>query len=134
MAGLRIERPVVVVPAGALVADRRLCVDRTWATLLEETSPDVAALLAAKGQEIPADVVARMGLVVWSDGRVMQGREPKPEVNPIEGFMPTALAMPEPVKQNYAAIIGADVSEVTEALKPVTPKPAPKVAAPKKKD
>ena len=52
-------------------ADRRLYVDRDWSRLVEETDPAVAFLLAATGHEIPAEHVARLGLVAV-DGRVQQ--------------------------------------------------------------
>ena len=52
-------------------ADRRLYVDRDWSRLVEETDPAVAFLLAATGHEIPAEHVARLGLVAV-DGRVEQ--------------------------------------------------------------
>ena len=59
-------------------ADRRLYVDRDWSRLVEETDPAVAFLLAATGHEIPAEHVARLGLVAV-DGRVQQQSAPASE-------------------------------------------------------
>ena len=94
-----------------LRADRRLCLDRSLSRLVEETSEDAAIMVTAKGDEVPADLVKRLDLRVWSDGRVMQGPEPMPdappapepvaevapvEVAPVEGLVSPAGAMPEP--------------------------------------
>lgn len=76
-----------------MIADRRLCLDRSQSRLVEAGSVDSAFLLAGKGQEIPAETVKALGLVRWSDGRVMQGPEPvkvstanlPPEVEPEVG-------------------------------------------------
>jgi len=92
-----------------LRADRRLCLDRSLSRLVEETSEDAAIMVTAKGDEVPADLVKRLDLRVWSDGRVMQGPEPVAEpvvevvapepaveVAPVEGLVSPAGAMPEP--------------------------------------
>lgn len=55
-------------------ADRRLYLDVSMSRLVEEC--DAAFLLVAKGHEIPAADVKRLGLQVWSNGMVMQGPEP----------------------------------------------------------
>ncbi len=70
--GLTIHRPQPEVPAGGLMADRRLYLDQTQARMLEETDAEAAFLLAAKGQAIPRDAVARLQLCV-AEGRVVQG-------------------------------------------------------------
>jgi hypothetical protein len=61
-----------------MLADRRLYITARG-MLVSESDPAAAYLLAGKGQEIPAEVVKRLALVVWSDGRVMQGAEPVAE-------------------------------------------------------
>ncbi len=91
--GLTIERPVLEVPRGGLVADRRLYVDRSGKTLVEETDPRAAFLLAAKGQPMEFDVVTRLGLRM-AEGRIVQGPE---EIAPLEGIVHPAGAMPEPI-------------------------------------
>ena len=91
-----------------MLADRRLYLDR-HGTLVAETDPSVAFLLAAKGHEIPAGEVKRLGLQMWSDGRVMQGPEPvvemapepmpEPEPEP-EVMEPPVRIMPPEVKRS----------------------------------
>jgi hypothetical protein len=60
-----------------MLADRRLYVSRDG-RLVEEADVEAAFMLAAKGHEIPAETVKRLGLCQWADGRVMQGAEPEP--------------------------------------------------------
>ena len=72
-----------------MLADRTLYLDRSRTRLVGETDPDVAWLLVWKGREIPAEDVKRLGLVLWSDGRVMQGPEP----------MDPPAVMPEPAAE-----------------------------------
>ena len=89
-----------------MLADRRLCLDRSQSRLVEAGTPDSAWLLAGKGQEIEPEDVKRLGLVQWGDGRVMQGPEPvadpvpviEPvEVEPLADIVHPAGAMPEPI-------------------------------------
>lgn len=77
-----------------LIADRRLCLDRSLARLVEESDPEAAFLLAAKGQEVPHDAVKRLELRL-DNGRVVQGPAPEPApADPPEGFEPTVIAAP----------------------------------------
>jgi len=90
--------------------------DASQTRLVEAGALDSAYLLAAKGLEIPPEMVKRMGLVRWRDGRVMQGPEPVavplavapepksvPVVAPLEGIVHPAGAMPEPKKPEAKA-------------------------------
>ena len=92
-----------------MIADRRLCVTLDG-RLVEAGDLDSAYLLAAVGHEIAPEKVKALGLVVWSDGRVMQGPEPVADVFSQamagalthelidEPFMPQPEAAPEPKK------------------------------------
>lgn len=96
-------------------ADRRLCLDRSLSRLVEESDPEAAIMVAPKGEEVPPDLVTRLDLQVWSDGRVMQGPEPMvakdsginvvdggdgtAEGAPLEGIVHPAGAMPEPARR-----------------------------------
>lgn len=81
-------------------ADRALYLDASQTRLVTETSPESAWFLVGKGHEIPAAEVKRLGLSQWSDGRVMQGAEPKPVPKPVAApapkAEPVAPAMQEP--------------------------------------
>jgi enoyl-CoA hydratase/carnithine racemase len=57
-----------------VIADRRLYLERTGSRLVAENDPEAAFLLIAKGHEIPAADVKRLGLVVH-EGRVMQASQ-----------------------------------------------------------
>jgi hypothetical protein len=83
-------------------ADRRLYLDRSQARLVEESDPACAWLLVGKGQEIPAEKVKRLGLVVH-EGRVMQASQvpapkaPEPEMEEVKEYLGiTAEPEPEP--------------------------------------
>jgi hypothetical protein len=52
-------------------ADRRLYLDRQQTRVVEANTVEAAFLLAAKGHEIPAAVIKRLGLEMV-DGRVRQ--------------------------------------------------------------
>jgi hypothetical protein len=80
-----------------MLADRRLYVSRDG-RLVEEADVEAAFMLAAKGHEIPAETVRRLGLWWhWADGRVMQGAEPVVEVEaPVEMTPPELVAEDEP--------------------------------------
>ncbi len=82
-------------------ADRSLHMNRSQTRLVEEQSPEAGWLLAAKGHEIPADMVKRLGLVEH-DGRVVQAcdvpaPEPEPEPEIVPEPEPEAVADPEPI-------------------------------------
>jgi hypothetical protein len=79
-----------------MLADRRLYVSRDG-RLVEEADVEAAFMLAAKGHEIPAETVKRLGLCQWADGRVMQGAEPVVEAEaPVEMTPPDLMAEDEP--------------------------------------
>ncbi len=86
-------------------ADRRLCVDQSGTRLVEANTPESASLLIAKGREIPAEDVRRLGLVLH-EGRVMQASQVPapapaavtPEVAPLADIVHPAGAMPEPTR------------------------------------
>jgi hypothetical protein len=58
-----------------MLADRRLYITARG-MLVSESDPAAAYLLAGKGQEIPAEVVKRLGLRL-AEGKVAQGPEPE---------------------------------------------------------
>lgn len=71
-----------VTPPGpsGMIADRNLYLDKSRDHLALENSVESAFLLNGKGQEIAADEVARLRLVMV-DGRVVQAsKEPAPVI------------------------------------------------------
>jgi enoyl-CoA hydratase/carnithine racemase len=77
-----------------VIADRRLCLDLSRTRLVEANTAESAFLLAGKGQEIEADEVKRLGLVVH-EGRVMQASQvPEPVYE--MAMEPAAEMAPEP--------------------------------------
>lgn len=79
-----------------------------------------AFVLAGKGQEIPADVVAHLDLRLVN-GRVVQGPEPEPEIRPLDGLVPTAEPQPEPVQ---ASPLPVD-PPITPVMAPAAPSEVP---------
>ena len=82
-----------------MIADRRLCVTLDG-RLVEAGDLDSAYLLAAVGHEIAPEKVKALGLVVWSDGRVMQGAEPVKALEPVvvwdakQSYLPAKPVVP----------------------------------------
>lgn len=79
MGGLEIRRNV---PAGGLIADRRLYLTRDKLRMVEDGDPDAGFLLCAPGRVIPAEDCAALGLQLV-DGRIVQDAgEPESEPTP----------------------------------------------------
>lgn len=73
-----VRLPDGAVPAGGIVADRRLYLAADKATVVEDGDPRAAFLLCGVGGEIPAKEAERLGLSV-QDGRVaLKAQAPAP--------------------------------------------------------
>ena len=80
-----------------MLADRRLYITARG-MLVSESDPAAAYLLAGKGQEIPAEVVKRLGLRL-AEGKVAQGPEPVVEAEPVAE---PAVEAPAPILPSEA--------------------------------
>ena len=69
--------------AGGIIADRRLWTDAEKKRMLEEGSPNAAFLLAAEGDEIPAETVKSMDLELVG-GKVKQHGHKAEEFEPVK--------------------------------------------------
>ena len=93
-------------------ADRRLHLDRDQLRLVPETSPECTWLLAAKGHEIPTEMVKRLGLVMH-EGRVVQADQvPQPE---------PAAVMPGPAVETTPEPPAAPAPEPADDPQPIMP-------------
>jgi hypothetical protein len=101
-----------------MIADRRLCLDRSMSRLVEESNPEAAFLLAAKGQEIAFEAVKRLGLSV-RDGRVVQ-----PSTEPEEATPTSEESGPVPTESVHEPA-GEVPPEVPPTDAPVEPEREP---------